>query len=82
MGTLQLHYEEKNILRPIGAFCFTQTQSDQNPHTDGAIFHFQHLEHHFSQRWRRLISRDQLFFTPGTMPDRMVKMPCNQSQSP
>ena len=33
MGTLRLQYEEKNILRPIGAFFKTQTQSNQNPHT-------------------------------------------------
>ena len=38
MGTLRLHYEETNILMPIGAFFFTQTQSDQNPHTKSAIF--------------------------------------------
>ena len=38
MGTLRLNYEEKNILRPIGAFYFTQTQSDQNPHTKSALF--------------------------------------------
>ena len=38
MGTLRLHYEEKNILRPIEAFFLTQTQSDQNPHTNLAIF--------------------------------------------
>ena len=29
---------DKYFFRPIGAFLFTQTQSDQNPHTKWALF--------------------------------------------
>ena len=38
MGTLRLRYEEKNILRPIGAFFLLKLKSDQNPHTKWPTF--------------------------------------------
>ena len=33
MGTLRLHYEEKIYFETYRGLFFTQTQSDQNPHT-------------------------------------------------
>ena len=38
MGTLRLHYEEKQYFETYKCLFFTQTQSDQNPHTKWALF--------------------------------------------
>ena len=38
MGTLRLHYEEKKYFETYRCLFFTQTQSDQNPHTKSALF--------------------------------------------
>ena len=38
MCTLRPPYQQQQNFRPIGAFFFTQTQSDQNPHTKSALF--------------------------------------------
>ena len=72
MGTLRLHYEEKNILRPIGAFFLLKLKVTKIPIQNGPFLApraalFSALE--------AIDFKGPRFYTPGTMPDRMVKMP-------
>jgi len=75
--SLGAYYNKKKCAKsPRDHFIDPQTQATFFVWENG---HFQHLEMHISRAPDRLIARDLLFFTPGTMPDRTVKMPCNQS---
>ena len=63
MGTLRPPYQQKYFFRPIGAFFFTQTQSDQNPHTKWALFST--LRFTFLSACDSLFDSEGIFERPG-----------------
>ena len=72
MGTLRLHYEEKNILRPISAFFLLKLKVTKIPIQNGPFLApraalFSALE--------AIDFKGPRFYTSGTMPDGMVNMP-------
>ena len=70
---LGAYYNKKNVPSPLGSILLILKR--KRPHLYGEMGHFQHLQIHISRAPRPLITRDLHYFTPGTMPDRMVKMP-------